>query len=170
MGKQHEDAFEAERHKPVVYTKVEANAIQAAHEARACGPVEERDPVPKRVDPFTFEHVKDSGERSEFVTGAVRDRQSGKGRYDLLSPIALRRLAKHFENGATKYSDRNWEKGMPLSRYLDSALRHIFSILEGKTDEDHAAAAEWNMHAFMHTQEKIVSGALPEALDDLPHP
>ena len=135
------------------YPEHEAGHIAAAHK-----------PI------FAFHAVQDSGERSEFDTGAVRDRQAGKGRYDLLSPIAMRRMARHFENGAAKYSDRNWEKGMPLSRYLDSALRHIFAILEGKTDEDHAAAAEWNMHCFMHTQEKIVSGALPEALDDLPHP
>ena len=65
--------------------------------------------------------LPDSGERIEFETGAVRDTTTGKGRYDLLSPIAIKRLAQHFENGGLKYKDRNWEKGIPLKRFLDSA-------------------------------------------------
>ena len=110
------------------------------------------DPAP------TFEEVKDSGEREEFNTGSVRDTRTGKGRYDLLPPRAVRRLAKHFENGARKYGDRNWEKGQPLSRFLDSALRHTFAILEGKRDEDHAAAAVWNLMGFIEIAERIQEG------------
>jgi len=87
-----------------------------------------------------FNDVKDSGERQEFYTGAVRDREVGKGRFDLLPAYALTRLAKHYENGAKKYCDRNWEKGMPLSRYLDSAMRHLVKYLGGSREEDHLAA------------------------------
>jgi len=47
---------------------------------------------------LVFEKVMDSGKRQEFETGAVRDIQSGKGRYDLLPTRAMRRIAKHFEN------------------------------------------------------------------------
>jgi hypothetical protein len=115
-----------------------------------------------------FTEVQDSGARQEFPTGSVRDTREGKGRYDLISPIALRRLARHYENGARKYGDRNWEKGQPLSRYLDSAMRHLCGLLHGFTDEDHAAAAMWNMAAFIHTGEKIAAGELPEELDDMP--
>ena len=68
--------------------------------------------------------VKDSGARQQFHTGAVRDIQKGKGRYDLITPIALKRLAKHYENGAVKYGDSNWTKGIPLKRITDSAIRH----------------------------------------------
>ena len=32
--------------------------------------------------------VKDSGKRESFSTGAVRDIRAGKGRYDLVSPVA----------------------------------------------------------------------------------
>ncbi|HUS51203.1 MAG TPA: dATP/dGTP diphosphohydrolase domain-containing protein, partial [Candidatus Paceibacterota bacterium] len=71
-----------------------------------------------------FKEVKDSGKRQDFDTGSRRDTRDGKGRYDLLPVRAIKRLAKHYENGAKKYGDRNWEKGQPLSRYLDSALRH----------------------------------------------
>lgn len=116
---------------------------------------------------MNFEAVKDSGARQEFETGSVRDSRTGKGRFDLLSPIFLRRLAKHCENGAVKYGDRNWEKGQPLSRYLDSGCRHWLALLDGQTDEDHAAAWAWNAMAFIHTAEKVRQGELPQTLDDI---
>ena len=114
-----------------------------------------------------YDAVKDSGERQEWNTGSVRDTRTNKGRYDLLPVYAIKRLAQHFEHGAVKYGDRNWEKGQPLTRYLDSALRHTFQVLEGKTDEDHAAAAAWNIMAFIQTQKWIEDGILPKELDDL---
>lgn len=110
--------------------------------------------------------VTDSGEREEFQTGSVRDTRSGKGRYDLLPPIAIRRLAQHYENGARKYGERNWEKGQPLSRYADSALRHIYSWLEEKDEEDHLAAAAWNLLSIIHTEQKALDGYLPVELLD----
>ena len=112
-----------------------------------------------------FTEVKDSGEREDFDTGSVRDSRAGKGRYDLLSPWAMRRLARHTENGAAKYGDRNWELGQPMSRNTDSAIRHIFNFLEGERSEDHLAAAVWNLMAIMHFEE-----TLPEdsPLRDLP--
>jgi len=112
--------------------------------------------------------LKDSGHRQEFDSGAVRDKQSGKGRYDLLSVVALRRLAIIMEKGAEKYDARNWEKGMPLSQYLNSAIRHTFQTLDGLDDEDHAAQAMFNLMAYIHTHHKIQAGELPKELDDLP--
>lgn len=114
-----------------------------------------------------FKEVKDSGKRQAFSTGSVRDTRDGKGRFDLISPIFLRRLARHYENGAKKYGDHNWEKGQHLSRYLDSALRHINEYREGLRDEDHMIAAAWNIASFVHTQEMIGRGSLPKELDDL---
>lgn len=111
--------------------------------------------------------LKDSGERQQFSTGAVRDRQAGKGRFDLLPPAALLRLAKHFEKGATKYGDRNWEQGIPLSRYLDSALRHAFSYLRGQSDEDHLVAAAWNLIAALETEWRATEYELPRELLDV---
>lgn len=112
--------------------------------------------------------IKDSGERQQYATGAVRDIQAGKGRYDLLPPAAIRAIARHFEAGAVKYADRNWEKGIPLSRFLSSGLRHTFAVLEGLTDEDHASAAVWNLMCFIETRARIADGRLPAELDDLP--
>lgn len=113
--------------------------------------------------------IKDSGERRECTTGSVRDKQVGKGRYDLISPIALLRLAKHYEAGAIKYAARNWEKGQPLSWYLDSAIRHLQKFLAGERDEDHITACAWNCFALVHTEEMIQRGRLPADLNDLPN-
>lgn len=115
-----------------------------------------------------FDKVKDSGERQEFGTGAVRDSQSGKGRYDLLPVHAIHRLARHFENGAIKYGDDNWRKGIPLRRYLDSLLRHVFKFAGGADDEDHLAAVIWNACCLLETKELIDRNLLPKELDNLP--
>lgn len=41
--------------------------------------------------------IKDSGERTRFDTGAVRDMHTGKGRMDLLPWEALVEVSKHCE-------------------------------------------------------------------------
>lgn len=102
--------------------------------------------------------IKDSGHRRTFKTGAVRDRPAGKGLPTLRSPIANRRVNKHFETGAIKYDLRNWEKGMPVIEFLNSAQRHLDDYLEGDRCEDHLAAAEWNIHCAIHTEEMVKRG------------
>ena len=97
-----------------------------------------------------------------FNSGAVRDSSEGKGRCDLLPACAILRMAKHFENGAKKYQERNWELGIPISSYMDSAIRHLMKYLDGQNDEDHLCAAAWNCLCAMWTEEKY-----PE-LQDLP--
>lgn len=98
--------------------------------------------------------LKDSGNRREFETGAVRDMQEGKGRCDLLPACALIRLSKHYEAGAVKYEDRNWEKGIPISVMVDSAMRHLLKYMDGQTDEDHLVAVAWNILGAMWMEEK----------------
>ena len=114
-----------------------------------------------------FDKVEDSGARQEFNTGSVRDTNVGKGRFDLIPPYALKRLAKHYENGAKKYGDRNWEKGQNLSRYLDSAIRHAYAFLGGSRVEDHLAAVAWNALSYIETEDRINKGLLPKELDDI---
>ena len=138
-------------------------------------------------------HIKDSGERREFDTGAVRDIQEGKGRCDLmpLDVVAyqinsgadkdcvlqsiylftngndiqylylvvehfrnmigcnmvdlLLEVSKHFEEGAKKYGENNWQKGIPTHCYIDSAIRHYLKWLRGDNDEPHDRAFCWNI-------------------------
>lgn len=114
--------------------------------------------------------MKDSGARQEFETGARRDLQTGKGRPDLVPTLFIQRLAVVMEKGAEKYGDRNWEKGMPLSRYYASAQRHLMQAFDGDTDEDHLGQCAFNIAAFMWTLNEIVCGRLPHSLDDRPIP
>lgn len=137
-------------------------------------------------------HILDSGYRTSFASGAVRDMREGKGRCDLLpldvigtymnNPIfieignyqatddvnclyrclnhflsssmgtfdgntytMLLEVAKHFEEGAKKYGDNNWRKGIPVNVYLDSAIRHYLKYLRCDNDEPHDRAFCWNI-------------------------
>lgn len=89
--------------------------------------------------------ILDSGDRTEFETGAKRDMHEGKGRLDLLPCNAILELAKHCENGAKKYGERNVDKGIPQHSFIDSGLRHVFKYLRGDRDENHLVAALWNI-------------------------
>lgn len=138
--------------------------------------------------------IKDSGERRQFETGAVRDIQEGKGRCDLLplevvsavakAPILvliamfqtdgklihlyealqdhtdkmfvdkatmILEVAKHFEEGAKKYGEHNWQKGIPTRFYIDSAVRHYLKWLRGDVDEQHDRAFVWNIMCCIWT-------------------
>jgi hypothetical protein len=123
----------------------------------------------KKIKRPSHHGLKDSGLREKHSTGAVREPNLGRGRYDLISPIALKALAIHYENGAQKYSERNWEAGLPLARHLNSALRHLQNYLAGDRDEDHLSACVWNCFAITHNLEMIAQGKLPESINDLPN-
>lgn len=145
--------------------------------------------------------ILDSGDRTEFESGAVRDMRQGKGRMDLIpwdcsamlelfgdDPImlyiieffrtnntvnlvkamtlfasqhfgnmetAMLELAQHFEAGAVKYGERNWEKGIPTHCYIDSALRHYMKYRRGDIDERHDRAFVWNLICLVWTQEHL---------------
>jgi hypothetical protein len=141
--------------------------------------------------------ILDSGDRTQFETGAVRDMREGKGRFDLTPlevvsqymevvgigvegiisniarfkdsnykdtgrlylalnefcieaydgnyPTMFLEVAKHFEEGAKKYGDDNWQKGIPPKCYIDSAVRHYMKYSRGDKDEPHDRAFVWNL-------------------------
>lgn len=152
--------------------------------------------------------IKDSGNRTEFSSGAVRDIQKGKGRFDLVPMEIMARetdsyiigniwlfsesrdvnhlynilvsthektevdfvekriepmfpdkytmwleVAKHFEEGAEKYGEHNWEKGLPIECYINSMTRHYLKWLRGDTDERHDRAFAWNVICCIWTLE-----------------
>lgn len=110
--------------------------------------------------------VKDSGERQQFSTGAVRDVSTDKPRPDLISPFFLERLGHHLGKGAKKYSAWNWAKGIPNSRCYESAMRHLMQFAQGDVDEDHLSAAAFNIMVIIHNQEVAERGIV---LDDVEH-
>ena len=144
--------------------------------------------------------IKDSGKRSQFSTGAVRDIQKGKGRcdlmpldvvaecynrffpecvinlvfaelhlftktgdvthlYEVLCPNEMYdkwshmflEVAKHFEEGAEKYGENNWQKGLPVKCYINSAVRHYLKWLREDDDEPHDRAFCWNIMCAIWT-------------------
>lgn len=121
----------------------------------------------------TLEPITDGAgappEQQQFSTGAVRDTLDGKPRLELISPLFLNRLGAWLAEGAKKYADRNWERGIPADRSMGSLLRHINAHREGLTDEDHMAAAACNVMFIIHTEEMVKRGKLPAELANIPH-
>ena len=54
-------------------------------------------------------------------------------------------VSKHFEEGAKKYGENNWQKGLPANCYIDSAVRHYIKWHRGDSDEPHDRALVWNL-------------------------
>ena len=85
-------------------------------------------------------------------------------RYDLISPLFLRRVSIHYQKGGINYGDRNWELGMPAMVTWDSTTRHFNNWIEAVPDdeEDHMGAVGWNLMCTMHTIEMVRRGMLKE--------
>lgn len=86
--------------------------------------------------------IKDSGERTKFPSGALRDMHTGKGRMDLLPWLAIMEVSKHCEAGALKYGEHNVDKGIPTHSLLDSAIRHAAKYLAGYIKERRSIVLE----------------------------
>lgn len=80
---------------------------------------------------------------------------SQKLRWDLLPFDALEEVVKVYTYGATKYDDRNWEKGIKYSRVYGALLRHLMAWVGGKifNKEDgnvlHLSQVVWNALALL---------------------
>lgn len=72
--------------------------------------------------------------------------------YDDRWDIMLLEVSKHYADGARKYADRNWEKGLPLNSFIDSAVRHYIKWRRGWNDEPHDRAFVWNILGCIWTQ------------------
>jgi hypothetical protein len=71
--------------------------------------------------------------------------------------------------GAEKYSERNWEKGIPISRCIASLERHLQQYKTGLMDEDHLAAIAVNAQFIMHFEAMVEKGLMArETVCDMP--
>lgn len=104
--------------------------------------------------------ILDSGDRTLFPTGAQRDMGHDKGDMVSMPWESILRLSRHYEDGAKKYKRWNYRRGIPMTSYLDSALRHIAKYMSGCDDEDHLAAAVFNLLGAM-----LVEQQTPELID-----
>ena len=87
-----------------------------------------------------YSFVNSGDERLLYCTLSLFNEKLGCDKYTLILEVA-----KHFEEGAKKYGDRNWEKGIPVHCYIDSGVRHYLKFLRGDKDEPHDRAFCWNM-------------------------
>lgn len=104
--------------------------------------------------------IKDSGNRETYESGMLREGEEGKPMFSLLFPKGvpyeetfLTVCAKHMANGAKKYATRNWESANTEEeeeRFCSSLLRHTIQAVLGEEDEEHLAAAFFNLLA-LHT-------------------
>ncbi|MDD3417564.1 MAG: DUF5664 domain-containing protein [Lachnospiraceae bacterium] len=140
--------------------------------------------------------ILDSGDRTSYETGAVRDTKANQGRCDLMpldimanvmndaivTQLALFQITQntkvlydiinrfteqnypskadmflelsiHFKQGAEKYGEENWRKGIPVHSYFDSAIRHYMKFIRGDNDEPHDRAFIWNLVCMAWTIE-----------------
>ena len=114
-----------------------------------------------------------AGTTAKFGTGAVRSDTFEEYRYDLISPIGLREVARTCAEGAAKYSDYNWERGMPVHDLLNHAIAHVYQFLSGDRSEPHLPHAAWNLLAAIHSSEvwpDLNAGTLREAGCKAPKP
>jgi hypothetical protein len=117
--------------------------------------------------------ILDSGKREQFDSGMVRDVADNKGNPSLLPFNALNRLALHLEKGSKKYGRSNWRLSAPVSRFFDSAMRHLFKYAEDiDPEEDHLSAALFNIAAIVEMQIGVDRGIYDPKIIDMPwkHP
>ncbi|MBQ7673538.1 MAG: hypothetical protein IJT36_03315 [Alphaproteobacteria bacterium] len=76
-------------------------------------------------------------------------------------PTMMLEVSHLYEEGANKYGENNWKKGMPLKVYLDSGIRHYLKALRGDNDEPHYRGFVWNILGCLWTMHHV-KGALEE--------
>jgi len=83
-----------------------------------------------------------------------RKDDQGKARFDLLPPDALFEVVRVYTYGASKYNDRNWEKGIKWGRVFAAICRHCFAWWRGEREDQesgihHLAHAAWGCLAVL---------------------
>lgn len=103
---------------------------------------------------------KTDAEERVFETGANRDNNDSKGDMASVPWEAILRLSRLYQEGAKRYERWNFRKGIPVSSFIDSACRHLAKYQCGMDDEDHLAAAAFNVLGAMLMEE-----TKPEMID-----
>jgi len=83
---------------------------------------------------------------------------SGKLRYSLVPPKAMREMAKVLTYGAKKYKPNNWQQVDDTTRYIDALYRHLEAWRSGeKVDAEsklsHLSHALTNIAFLIHFEE-----------------
>ena len=106
----------------------------------------------------------------------MQRRNEPNDRLDLVPVSPLLRLSAVYGRGSAKYDETpsaenpapqpNWQRGIPMSRYVSSLHRHLIAYAEGDQSEDHMAQAMWNAAGLLWTEEAVRAGRLPRDMGD----
>ncbi len=83
---------------------------------------------------------------------------TGKTRYELISPYALDQMARVLTFGARKYEPRNWEQGVAWGREFAGIMRHLWAFWGGEDNDketglSHLAHASCLLMFLLHFTE-----------------
>ena len=120
---------------------------------------------------------KTAAVETQYSTGAQRDNRTGKGALHWMPWDAVWLVSNIYENGNKGRSknankdghDRNWENGMPILDFLQSALNHITAHISGDRSEPHISMAVWNLLNYLQTSIWITLGFRSAELNKLPN-
>lgn len=102
----------------------------------------------------------------EYLYKAIREFCSYIG-WDV--ETCLLETSIHYEDGANKYGEHNWEKGIEIHSFIDSGIRHLLKFVRGDLDEPHDRAFVWNMLGAIWTNKyrpDLCDIVLPEIKTD----
>ena len=90
---------------------------------------------------FCVNQFEDSGDPKYLLEAVLQfSTEFDNSVYTMLLEVSI-----HFEQGAQKYVENNWQKGIPVHCYIDSAIRHYLKYKRGDDDERHDRAFVWNI-------------------------
>lgn len=98
-------------------------------------------------------------------TGSLRY-NAGKLPLHLVPPSAIEAMAEVLQYGATKYSERNWEKGNYLSVPYASLMRHLLAFWSGEETDPESGLPHLN-HVLMNAA-MLVEYSKKQEFDDRP--
>lgn len=121
----------------------------------------------RQTPALAYDPKRVAREIDELINEGRKD-DSGKTPWHLMPPDALNQIAQVLAFGATKYGDRNWERGMNWSRPFAALMRHMWAWWRGE-DRDPETGLSHLAHAgccilFLLTYQGHATGK-----DDRPH-
>lgn len=81
------------------------------------------------------------GEKMSEEREFAERKNTGKPEMSYVNMNCLAPCATVLTFGAKKYSKNNWKKGMPVSIIIDSLIRHIGDLQDGKVVDDESKLA-----------------------------
>jgi hypothetical protein len=106
--------------------------------------------MPNAESKYILRHIerfKETGDH-EYLFGAIKTfiELRGWSVDECIFEVSL-----HYKQGKEKYGAYNWQKGIPVSSFLSSGIRHVIKFALGWDDEPHDRAFVWNMMGAIWT-------------------